>query len=140
MTKEESSRSKGAVRPLILIVEDDMLMRTFYERHFTQQVQDLTYHLAESAGSALDYLRANRVDAVITDWDLPKMSGIVLVKALRSHLSTKALPIIVVSGRTGPGYMDLAVKAGASDYFSKPFEIETILERLRTLLRGRGGV
>ncbi|MBI5247535.1 MAG: response regulator [Elusimicrobia bacterium] len=117
-----------------------MLMRTFYERLFAQQAQDLTYHVAESAESALDYLRANRVDAIITDWDLPKMSGIVLVKALRSHPSTKTLPIIVVSGRTGPGYMDIAVKAGASDYYSKPFEIAAFLERLRTLLRGRGGV
>jgi DNA-binding response OmpR family regulator len=136
----ESSPQEGAARPLVLIVEDDLLMRVFYERLFKQQAHDLSYRLEESAESALDYLRANRVDAIITDWDLPKMTGIVLVKALRSHLSTKALPIIVVSGRTGPGYMDIAVKAGASDYFSKPFEIETILERLRTLLRGKGGV
>lgn len=136
----ESSRPIGTVRPLILIVEDDMLMRTFYERLFAKQALDLTYHLAESAESALDYLRAKRVDAIITDWDLPKMSGVVLVKALRSHPSTKALPIVVVSGRTGPGYMDIAIKAGASDYFSKPFEIATFLDRLRTLLRGRGGL
>lgn len=136
----ESSRPIGTVRPLILIVEYDMLMRTFYERLFAKQALDLTYHLAESAESALDYLRAKRVDAIITDWDLPKMSGVVLVKALRSHPSTKALPIVVVSGRTGPGYMDIAIKAGASDYFSKPFEIATFLDRLRTLLRGRGGL
>lgn len=139
MTKE-SSRSKGASRPLILIVEDDMMMRIFYERLFKQEALDLSYHLAENGEGALEYLRENRVDAIITDWDLPRMNGIVLVKALRSHPTTKALPIVVVSGRTGPGYMDIAVKAGASDYFSKPFEIKTFLDRLRTLLRGRGGV
>lgn len=137
MTK--SSGSKGDVRPLILIVEDDLLMRVFYERLFKQQAQDLSYHLAESAEAALDFLRDERVNAIITDWDLPKMSGIVLVKAIRAHPRTKSLPIIVVSGRTGPGYMDIAVKAGASDYFSKPFDIMAFLDRLRTLLRGPGG-
>lgn len=138
MTNE--SRSKGTVRPLILIVEDDMMMRIFYERLFKHEALDLSYHLAENGEGALEYLRENRVDAIITDWDLPRMNGIVLVKALRSHPTTKALPIVVVSGRTGPGYMDIAVKAGASDYFSKPFDIKTFLDRLRTLLRGRGGV
>jgi DNA-binding response OmpR family regulator len=134
-----SSPQEGAARPLILIVEDDILMRVFYERLFKRQARDLSYHLAESAEAAFDYLRDKSVDAIITDWDLPKMSGIVLVKALRSHPTTKALPIMVVSGRTGPGYMDLALKSGASDYYSKPFEIAAFLDRLRSLLRGGSG-
>lgn len=134
----ESSRPKGAIRRLILIVEDDMMMRIFYERLFKQEAPDLSYHLAESGEDALEYLRENPVDAIVTDWDLPRMNGIVLVKALRSHPTTKGLPIVMVSGRTGPGYMDIAVKAGASDYFSKPFDIKIFLDRLRTLLRGAG--
>ena len=134
----ESSQG-GARRPLILIVEDDKLMRILYERIFNAEPRDLSFHLEESAEGALNYLRENSVDALITDWDLPKVNGIVLMKALRSHPATKTLPIIVVSGRTGPGYMDIAVKAGASDYFSKPFEIEILLGRLRTLLRAADG-
>ena len=138
MTKE--SRQEGAVRPLILIVEDDLMMSVFYERLFKQQAPDLSYHLAETAETALDYLRDNHVDAIVTDWDLPKMNGIVLTKALRAYPSTKALPIVILSGRTGPGYMDIALKNGASDYFSKPFEVTAFLDRLRSLLRGRGGL
>lgn len=135
----ESSPQEGAARPLVLIVDDDLLMRVFYERLFKQQAHDLSHQLEESAEAALDYLRDNRADAIVTDWDLPKMNGIVLVKALRAHPATKALPIVMVSGRTGPGYMDIALKNGASDYFSKPFEITAFLDRLRSLLRGAGG-
>lgn len=80
------------------------------------------------------------MDAIITDWDFPGINGIFLLKALRSHPSTKALPIVVVSGRTSPGYMDIALKNRASDYFSKPFEIEAFMDRLRSLLRGANGL
>jgi len=134
------SPKEGAPRPQILIVEDDKLMQVFYERLFNQQAPDLSHHLEENAEGALTYLRKNRVDMIVTDWDLPRMNGIVLVKALRSHPTTKTLPIVMVSGRTGPGYMDIALRNGASDYFSKPFEIDAFLDRLRNLLRGADGL
>ncbi len=134
----DSPSQEGEIRRRILIVEDDALMRVFYERLFKSHAHDLDYHLEGSAEGALDYLRGASVDAIITDWDLPSVNGIYLLKALRSHPSTKSLPVVMVSGRTGPGYMDIALKNGASDYFSKPFEVTAFLDRLRCLLRRPG--
>lgn len=134
----EASPQEGAARRRVLIVEDDMPMRVFYARLFKSRAHDLDYHLVESAEDALDYLRANRVDAIISDLDLPGVNGIYLLKALRAHPSTRGLPIMMVSGRTGPGYMDIAFKNGASDYCSKPFKIAAFLDRLRSLFRGAG--
>ncbi|MBI2787289.1 MAG: response regulator [Elusimicrobia bacterium] len=136
----EFSLREGPAHRRVLIVEDDKLMWVFYERLFKSHARDLDYHLEENAEGALDYLRENRVDAIITDWDLPGVNGINLLKALRSHPTTKALPIMMVSGRTGPGYMDIALKNGASDYFSKPFDVAAFLDRIRSLLRGAGGL
>lgn len=136
----ESSPQEGEVRRHILIVEDDKLMQVFYERLFRDYARDLDHHLEQTAEGALRYLRVKRVDAIISDWDLPGVNGIVLLKALRSHPSTKGLPIVMVSGRTGPGYMDIALKNGASDYFSKPFDVAAFLNRLRSLLRDTSGL
>jgi len=130
----ESSPKHDAARHLVLIVEDDKLMRIFYQRLFRDCEHDLAYHLEESAEGALDYLRDNRVDAIISDWDLPGISGINLVKALRSHPATSAVPILMVSGRTGPDYRDIALRHGANDYFAKPFDIVEFMGRLRALL------
>lgn len=136
MTSESSPQHDAALH-LVLIVEDDKLMRIFYERLFRECEHDLTYHLEENAEGALDYLRDNSVDAIISDWDLPGINGINLVKALRSHPATIAVPILMVSGRTGPGYRDIALKHGANDYFSKPFDVVEFIARLRALLEGK---
>ena len=74
-------------------------------------------------------------DAVILDLGLPDLDGIDLIRELR--LITSA-PVIVLSGRTGPGDKIGALDAGADDYVTKPFSMEELLARLRAALRRDG--
>jgi two-component system KDP operon response regulator KdpE len=75
-------------------------------------------------------------DAVILDLGLPDMDGIDVIRDLRgwSHA-----PVIVLSGRTGPGDKIAALDAGADDYVTKPFSMEELLARLRAALRRDAG-
>jgi two-component system KDP operon response regulator KdpE len=72
---------------------------------------------------------------VILDLGLPDLDGIDLIRELR--LITSA-PVIVLSGRTGPGDKIGALDAGADDYVTKPFSMEELLARLRAALRRDG--
>jgi len=126
-------------RRRILIVEDDELMRIFYERLFKRHEGEFIWHLPPSAEEALEHLRACEVDAAILDWDLPGINGLQLLKAIRANPATKALPVLMVSGRTSPDYEALALKHGASGYLAKPFETEKLLAYLRGFRRRHGG-
>ena len=71
-------------------------------------------------------------DAVILDLGLPDLDGIEVIRRLRGWSSA---PIIVLSGRAGPGDKITALDAGADDYVTKPFSMEELLARLRAALR-----
>ena len=84
---------------------------------------------------ALEKATQRKPDAVILDLGLPDLDGIDLIRELR--LLTSA-PVIVLSGRTGPGDKIGALDAGADDYVTKPFSMEELLARLRAALRRDG--
>jgi two-component system KDP operon response regulator KdpE len=71
-------------------------------------------------------------DAVILDLGLPDVDGIEVIRRLRGWSQA---PVIVLSGRTGPGDKIAALDAGADDYVTKPFSMEELLARLRAALR-----
>ena len=86
---------------------------------------------------ALEQATQRKPDVVILDLGLPDIDGMDLIRELR--LVTSA-PIIVLSGRTGPGDKIGALDAGADDYVTKPFSMEELLARLRAALRRDGPV
>ena len=122
-------------RPLILIVEDDDLMHAFYTSLFRRHKDEFTCSFARSAEAALEELVKGKFEAVLLDWDLPGISGLELLKALRAHPRTKSTPVFIISGRTRTEDQVRALEAGADDYLTKPFEVEILLARLRRLLR-----
>jgi len=122
-------------RSNIFIVEDDELMSVVYKRLFLREEDRFTCTLERSAEDALDSLRRGRADILILDWDLPGISGLQLLDILRANRATRLLPVIVVSGRAGIEDRILALKHGANDYLSKPFDIHELLARLQVLLR-----
>ena len=127
----------AATRNRILIVEDDELMGAFYKSLFRRHEPEFSWHLAKNGEDALAYLGGQDVDAVILDCDLPGIKGIDVLKAISSHPIKRAARIFVITGRNRVEDRLLALKQGADDYLSKPFEIQEMLMRLRELL-GRG--
>ena len=87
---------------------------------------------ASTGREALAEARRRPPDAVILDLGLPDVDGIEVIRELRGW---SRAPVIVLSGRTGPGDKIAALDAGADDYVTKPFSMEELLARLRAALR-----
>jgi two-component system phosphate regulon response regulator PhoB len=89
---------------------------------------------AADGSAALESIRQQRPDIVITDWMMPRMNGAGLCRELRADPATRAIPIIVVSAR---GLEPTHPERLYDRYLHKPFELDALLEILRTMLAER---
>ena len=125
--------AEPAARQTILVVEDEpALLRALRINLRARGYEALTM---QAGRPALEQATQRAPDAVILDLGLPDIDGIDLIRELRSVTSA---PVIVLSGRTGPGDKIGALDAGADDYVTKPFSMEELLARLRAALRRDG--
>jgi DNA-binding NtrC family response regulator len=120
--------------PVILIADDDASFRRVLE----YQLQEAGFAVisAENGKKALDSFLQNRVDAVLTDLDMPERSGAALLKAIKQH--SPDTPVIVI---TAYGSIDSAVdamKAGAFHYITKPINRDVLLHTLDQTLKFSG--
>ncbi|MFF3008177.1 response regulator [Kitasatospora sp. NPDC057940] len=114
----------------ILIVDDEpALLRTL---RINLSARQYAVRTAASGGEALDRAAHSAPDAVLLDLGLPDLDGMDVLRGLRTH---SAMPIIVLSGRSGAADKVGALDAGADDYLTKPFLMEELLARLRAVLR-----
>jgi two-component system KDP operon response regulator KdpE len=114
----------------VLIVDDEPAMLRALRINLRVRKYDVT--TAATGQEALAEARRRPPDAVILDLGLPDVDGIEVIRGLRGW---SRAPVIVLSGRTGPGDKIAALDAGADDYVTKPFSIEELLARLRAALR-----
>lgn len=122
----------------ILIVEDDPGMREFFVRFFDRlRDEGFTAVVVEDGERALDILQHEPVDLVLLDWNLPGISGEVLLRALRAHPKTRSIGVLMVTGKCSPAEEIQALDSGADDFLAKPFDKEELLARLRSLSRRR---
>ncbi|MEZ5420317.1 MAG: response regulator [Vicinamibacterales bacterium] len=116
-----------------LVVDDSSTMR----RIIINTLNKLGYTECREAGNGregLDQLTANPVDIVITDWNMPEMSGVEFARAIRANDATKAVPILMVTTNAAEGDIVEALKAGVSNYVVKPFTPATIKEKIEAVL------
>ncbi len=89
---------------------------------------------AEHGEHALELLRAEpTVGLVLVDWHMPVMDGLTLIKAIRCEPQWSVLPILMVSSEVDQRQISRAMLAGADEYVMKPFDAETIVNKLRSL-------
>jgi putative nucleotidyltransferase with HDIG domain len=120
------------VRPRILVVEDDVNIRTFCQR-----LLRMSYDVdaAEHGGVALELLRANRYDLIVTDMQMPVMGGIELLQQVR-QLYPETDTVVLTAYATVDTARE-ALKLGALDYLSKPVEADNLERTVRTCLELR---
>lgn len=120
----------------MLVVEDDEEMRRVYRRFFdSPPAGGFAAEIVPDAESALSRLREAAVDLLVLDWGLPGISGTELLRALRANPGTRALGVLMVTGRGSPSETVAALDAGADDHIAKPFEDRVLLARLRSVAR-----
>ena len=114
----------------VLVVDDEPAMLRALRINLRVRKYDVA--TASTGREALAEARRRPPDAVILDLGLPDVDGIEVIRELRGW---SRAPVIVLSGRTGPGDKIAALDAGADDYVTKPFSVEELLARLRAALR-----
>ncbi|BFU45567.1 response regulator [Krasilnikovia sp. MM14-A1004] len=103
---------------LVVVAEDEDDIRSLVVRMLHRAGHEVI--AAADGAVALEGVRENRPDAVISDLDLPRMSGVELCRAIRTDANTADLPVILVSGSLLPGD-PRAVEARATAILAKPF-------------------
>ena len=118
----------------ILVVDDSSTMR----RIIKNTLQRLGYEdilEAEHCVQAWEILDSTQnVQVLITDWNMPEMNGLELVKKVRSDERYKDIPIIMVTTEGGKAEVITALKAGVNNYIVKPFTPQVLKEKLEVVL------
>jgi two-component system chemotaxis response regulator CheY len=116
----------------ILVVDDFSTMRriviNILHRLGYQDVVE-----AENGADALKKLKAGSFELVISDWNMPTMTGIELLQAVRSDDTLKETPFLMVTAEGRKENIIAAVKAGASNYVIKPFNQATLEEKINSI-------
>jgi two-component system chemotaxis response regulator CheY len=88
---------------------------------------------ADDGNNALTMLRANSFDMVVTDWNMPNMTGIDLLRAIRAEPKFKGLPVLMVTAENNREQIIAAAQAGVNGYIVKPFTAITLREKLEKI-------
>lgn len=113
----------------ILIVDDFSTMR----RIIKNLLRDLGFnntHEADDGNTALPMLQGTEFDFVVTDWNMPGMQGIDLLRAIRADDKLKHLPVLMVTAEAQKEQIIAAAQAGVNGYIVKPFTAATLKEKL----------
>ena len=117
----------------ILVVDDFATMRRIVKGNLRQMGFSKIVE-AEDGQKALEELKKNEVDLIISDWNMPNMNGLEFLKAVRSDESFKQLTFVMLTAEGQKDNVMEAVKAGVSNYIVKPFTPDTFEEKLKKVL------
>lgn len=116
--------------PVIIVIEDDPPIRRFLRTGLS--TQGFTVFESDTGKQGIIEAEIRKPDLVILDLGLPDMDGVDVIKAIRTW---SAIPIIILSARSGEQHKIDALDAGADDYLTKPFGFGELLARIRVALR-----
>ncbi len=121
----------------ILVVDDFPTMR----RIIRNLLKDLGYENvdeAEDGVMGLEKLRNGSFDFVVSDWNMPNMDGLEMLKQIRADANLKALPVLMVTAEAKKENIIAAAQAGANGYVVKPFTAATLEEKLNKIFEKMG--
>ncbi len=118
--------------PNALVVDDARVIRTLLSHH----LHALGFEVVEAVNGqeALEKLnQAPSVNLALIDWNMPVVTGLDCLKAIRADSRFASLPVVMVTSETDMDHIVIALEAGATDYIMKPFTPEVISEKLLLL-------
>ena len=120
----------------ILIVDDFATMRRMV-RNILKQLGYNHVFEADDGTSAVEILKKEKIQFIISDWNMPQMSGIDLLKTVRSTEEWKSLPFLMVTAEGQKENVLEAVKYKVSNYIVKPFTPEVLMEKINKIFEGK---
>lgn len=116
----------------VLVVDDFSTMRRIV-KNILRQLGFENIVEADDGETAVRKLESERIDFVVSDWNMPKMSGLELLKWVRAHDEFKDMPFLMVTAEAQKENVLEAVKAKVSNYIVKPFTAETLAEKIEKI-------
>ncbi len=116
-----------------LVVDDFSTMRRII-RNFLADLGYTNVTEADDGKTALPVLKAGAVDFLITDWNMPGMPGLELLKEVRNDPATKKLPVLMVTAEAKREQIVEAAQAGVNGYVVKPFTAQTLKDKIDKIL------
>ena len=117
----------------ILVVDDFATMRKVV-RNLLKQIGYENIVEAEDGVSALKVLKSQKIDFIVSDWNMPNMTGLELLKAVRADSELTATPFLMVTAEALQDNVVAAVRAGVSNYIVKPFTAETLNGKIQKIM------
>ena len=113
----------------VLVVDDFTTMRRI-ARNILRQLGFNNIIEADDGSTAVGILEKERVDLIISDWKMPQMTGLELLRHVRQNDELKDTPFLMVTAEAQPENIIEAVKAKVSNYIVKPFTADTLNEKI----------
>lgn len=118
----------------ILVVDDSKTIRMLVKRNLKQAgFESATIFEAEDGAQGLELAKSQPLDLILSDWNMPEMSGLQFLQALRAEGFDTTFGFI--TSESTPSYRDQAMKAGAAFLLTKPFNADSFAEALGVAAR-----
>ena len=131
---DSSEREESGKHGTILIVEDNEELRQYLSNGLSVQFNLIE---AENGQKALELLKDNDVDLILSDVMMPIMDGVKLCKLIKQNLRTCHIPVYLLSAKVDIKYQLKGLQVGADDYIPKPFSMEVLVAKILNMLRTR---
>lgn len=116
----------------VLIVDDFATMRRVI-KNLMKSLGFENFEEAEDGAKALKILKTTKIDFVITDWNMPNMTGLELLKEIRKESRLAHIPVLMVTAEQKREQIITAAKEGVNGYIVKPFTGETLSDKLNKI-------
>ena len=118
-----------------LIVDDSSVMRKIVERSLRQAgLETLRVFEAGSGIDGLELLKAEHVDLILSDINMPSMDGLEFLRQIRAQNLAPGVPVVMITTESSEEHVKQAILAGAQGYIRKPFTPEQVKERVLPLV------
>jgi two-component system chemotaxis response regulator CheY len=117
----------------VLVVDDQNSVRQM-TRMTLEQIGVRHIHEAENGKKAIDTASLQPLDLIITDYNMPEMDGLELLRAVRGHPAARRVPFILVTGRGDRELVVKAAQAGANNYVVKPFTADILRTKIEQVV------
>jgi len=122
----------------ILVVDDFSTMRRIV-KNLLSDLRFKNIDEADDGNTALPKLKSGNFDFLVTDWNMPGMTGIDLLKAVRADPSLASLPVLMVTAESKREQIIEAAQAGVNGYVVKPFTAGTLEEKINKIFERVNG-
>lgn len=130
-TKESSPFQSNST---LLLVDDDKDILEFLKSHFIKQYKIVT---ATNGLEALEIVDNEQVDFIISDWSMPQMDGLSLLKSVKNNKKISHVPFIMLTGQNAESQKLVCLQNNVDDYIEKPFSLELLSWKVKNLLNAQ---